>query len=126
MAPAEANAATTAGSAKPATPHPLVQSKPAESLEQATPADQTLQTGAAPEALTAGADFQGPTVLQQARATPLPMDTEDWELSEGGLPEGSALSGSKALLEDYPEDEANSKKPKKTATTKGKKTKPKA
>ena len=43
----------------------------------------------------------------------------DWELSENGLPEGSTLSGSKALMEDYPEDEANSKKNKKTNTGKG-------
>jgi hypothetical protein len=43
-----------------------------------------------------------------------------WELSENGLQEGSTLSGSKALVEDYPEDEANSKKTKKTNTGKGK------
>ncbi len=56
------------------------------------------------------------------------MDSDDWELSDGGLPEGSTLSGSKALMDDYPEDEANSKKTKKTNTGKGKKskTKPKA
>jgi len=46
---------------------------------------------------------------------------EDWELSKIGLPEGSNLSGIKALLEDYPEDEAHSKKIKKTNTGKGKK-----
>jgi hypothetical protein len=56
----------------------------------------------------------------------LPLDTEDWELSEGGLPEGSNLSGSKGLMEDYPEDEAISKKTKKTNTGKGKKNKYKA
>ena len=50
---------------------------------------------------------------------------EDWELSEGILPEGSALLGSKALLDEYPEDEANSKKTKKTNTGKGKKGNPK-
>ncbi len=57
--------------------------------------------------------------MQQAQATDLPHDLDDWELSEGGLPEGSTLSGSKALLDDYPEDEANSKKSKKTNTGKG-------
>ena len=38
-----------------------------------------------------------------------------------GLPEGSTLSDSKALLDEYPEDESNSKKTKKTNTGKGKK-----
>ena len=33
----------------------------------------------------------------------------------------STLLGSKALIDDYPEDEANSKKTKKTNTDKGKK-----
>ena len=58
-------------------------------------------------------------------ATSLPLDSDDWELSKGGLPEGSTLSGSKALMDAYPEDEANSKKIKKTNTGKGKKSKPK-
>ncbi len=49
---------------------------------------------------------------------------DDWELSEGGLPEGSTLSGSKALLDDYPEDEANSKKTKKTNTGKARRPDP--
>ena len=61
------------------------------------------------------------TIAQQALNSDLPQDLDDWELSEGGLPEGSTLSGSKALLEKYPEDEANSKKPKKTNTGKDKK-----
>ena len=63
--------------------------------------------------------------MQQARATNFPLDTDDWKLSEGGLPEGSTLSGNKALMDAYPEDEANSKKIKKTNTDKGKKSKPK-
>ncbi len=54
-----------------------------------------------------------------------PPDLDDWELSEGGLPEGSNLPGGKALLEEYPEDEANSKKTKKTNTGKGTKENPK-
>ena len=49
---------------------------------------------------------------------------DDWELSEGGLPEESTLSGSKALMEYPPEDEANSKKHKKINTGKSKKGKP--
>jgi hypothetical protein len=73
-----------------------------------------------------GGEAGGPSVPRQAREEQLPLDTEDWELSEGGLPEGSTLSGSKALMEDYPEDEANSKKPKKPHTGKGKKNKNKA
>jgi hypothetical protein len=74
----------------------------------------------------AGGDAGGSSAPRQARDVHLPLDTEDWELSEGGLPEGSTLSGSKALMEDYPEDEANSKKPKKPHTGKGKKNKNKA
>ena len=64
--------------------------------------------------------------MQRAKEARLPLDTDDWELSEGGLPEGSTLSGNKALLDEYPEDEANLKKIKKTNTGKGKKSKPKA
>ena len=41
---------------------------------------------------------------------------DDWELSEGGLPEGSTLSGSKALLEGPPGDEADSREHKRTNT----------
>ncbi len=68
------------------------------------------------------------TVLHTAQGTALPPDIDEWELSEGGLPEGSTLSGSKALMEEYPEDEASSKKTKKLTIGKGKrgKSKPKA
>jgi hypothetical protein len=52
---------------------------------------------------------------------PSHQDEEDWELSENGLPEGSNLLGNKAFMEDYPEDEAHSKKTKKTNTGKGNK-----
>jgi hypothetical protein len=65
------------------------------------------------------------TLFQTAQGTALPSDMDEWELSEGGLPEGSTLSGSKALMEEYPEDEASSKKTKKPTTGKGKKGKPK-
>ena len=65
------------------------------------------------------------TIAQPAQDTELPPDLDDWELSEGGLPEGSSMSGSKALLEEYPEDESNSKKTKKNNTGKGKKGNPK-
>jgi hypothetical protein len=61
-----------------------------------------------------------PTIARHAQNTALPQGLDDWELYEGDLPEGSSLSGSKALLEKYPEDEANSKKTKKTNTGKGK------
>jgi hypothetical protein len=58
-----------------------------------------------------GGSKRGTTAIaQQAKITKLPPDLDDWELSEGSLPEGSTLSGSKAILEEYPEDEANSKK----------------
>jgi hypothetical protein len=59
--------------------------------------------------------------MHKAQDTDLPHDLDEWELSKGGLPEGSTLSGSKALLDEYPEDEANSNKTKKTNTAKGKK-----
>ena len=49
----------------------------------------------------------------------MPPEIDDWELSEGGLLEGSILSGSKALLDGPPEDEADSKKHKKTNTGEG-------
>ena len=65
------------------------------------------------------------TIAQLAQKTELPQDLDDWELSEGGLPEVSNLSGIKAFLEEYPEDEANSKKTKKTNTGKEKKGTPK-
>ena len=67
-------------------------------------------------------------IFQTAQGTALPPDMDEWELSEGGLPEGSTLSGSKALMEEYPEDEASSKKTKKLTTGEGKrgKSKPKA
>ena len=65
------------------------------------------------------------TTKQRAQDGDLPQDLDDWELSKGGLPAGSALSGSKALLDEYPDDEANSKKTQKTNTGKGKKGNPK-
>jgi hypothetical protein len=62
-----------------------------------------------------------PTIAQQALNNKLPPDHDDWELSKGDLPEESNLSGNIDLLEEYPEDQANSKKTKKTNTGKGKK-----
>ena len=47
------------------------------------------------------------TIAHHALNNDLPPEFDDWELSEGGLPEGSTLSGSKALLDEPPEDEAN-------------------
>ena len=52
--------------------------------------------------------------------TALPQALDDWELSEGDLPEGATVSGGKALMDDYPEDEANSKLTKKNDTGKDK------
>ncbi len=50
----------------------------------------------------------------------------DWyPTDEDALPEGSTLSGSNSLMDQYPEDEANSKKSKKTNAGKGKKGNPK-
>jgi hypothetical protein len=63
---------------------------------------------------TGGNPSNTTTIAQQALKAPLPQTLDDWELSEGDLPEGATLSGSKALMEDYPEEEANSKMTKKT------------
>ena len=53
------------------------------------------------------------------------QDIVDWDLTdEDALSKGSNLSGNKALMEDYPENETNSKKTKKTNTGKGKKATP--
>ena len=56
----------------------------------------------------------------------IPPGLDDWELSEGGLPEGSTLSGCKALLDGPPEEEADPKKHKQTNTGKGNRGKPMA
>ncbi len=73
-----------------------------------------LKTKNTPRATEEGESSRGAvTILRMAQATALPQDLDDWELSEGGLPEGSTLSGSKALMGDYPEDEASSKQTKK-------------
>ncbi len=67
----------------------------------------------AEQAKAAGGSTGGnPTIAQHSQRTSLPEDHDDWELSEGDLPEGSIFSGSKALLEGYPEDEASSKRDK--------------
>jgi hypothetical protein len=77
---------------------------------------------AAQQAKAPGGSTSGnPTIAQHALKTTLPEDYEDWEISEGDLLAGSNLSGSKALQEDYPEDEANSRKNKKNNPGRGKK-----
>ena len=49
-----------------------------------------------------------------------------WDLTvEDALPKGSTISGSKSLIDQYPEDAPSSKKTKKTNTGKGKKGNPK-
>ena len=122
---ASAAAAAASGSAPPAPPLTAATGA-TEAGARAVAADQARQTEAALKAQMAGGDAGGSSAPRQARDVHLPLDTDDWELSEGGLPEGSTLSGSKGLMEDYPEDEANSKKTKKTNTGKGKKNKNKA
>jgi hypothetical protein len=65
----------------------------------------------AQQAKAAGGSTSGvPTIAQHAQKTALPEDYDGWEISEGDLPEGYNLLGSKALQEEYPEDEANNKK----------------
>ena len=77
------------------------------------------------KAKAAGGSKRGTdTAKQQVHDGKLPQNLDDWELYEGGLPEGSTLLGGKALLDEYPEDEANSKKTKKTNTGKGKRVTP--
>jgi hypothetical protein len=46
------------------------------------------------------------TTKQHVQNDDPPPDLVRWELSEGCLPTRSTLSGSKALLNEYPEDEA--------------------
>ena len=41
------------------------------------------------------------------------LNGADWELNEEDRPAGLSLSGRKALLDDYPDDETTSKKTKK-------------
>ena len=93
----------------------------------ATAAKETeRKVKAARQAKTLGGSTGGnPTIAQHALEAALPEDYEEWEISEGDLPEGSNLSGNKALLEDYPEDEANSRKNKKNNPGRGKKGHPK-
>jgi hypothetical protein len=47
------------------------------------------------------------------------LDGEDWKLKEDDLPKGSTLSGGKALIDDYLDEETFPKKPKKNETCKG-------
>jgi hypothetical protein len=115
----------TAPTAQQETPAATKLPGTAETDPQATTATQARAAEAALKAPMAEKGH-GPTMIQLARAAQLPLDADDWELSEEGLPVGSTLSGSKALLENYPEDEVNSKKPKKQNNSKGKTTKPKA
>ncbi len=82
------------------------------------------EKGAQKDKATGGNPSDTTTIAQQAQNTKLPQDLDDLELSEGGLPEGSNLSGSKDILKEYPEDEANSKKTKKNNIGKGKKGNP--
>jgi len=115
-----------AGLTTPATPPTAAQMAAAEAEARATAIALARRAEAALKAPITGEGDGGATGQQRAQGTEHPLDTEDWELSEGGLPEGSTLSGSKALMEEYPDDEANSKKTKKTNTGKGKKNKNKA
>jgi hypothetical protein len=119
-------AGVAAGSATRAAPLTAEQMAKAEAEAQETAAAQARKAEAALKAPITGEGADGAPGLQHTRDSDNPLDTEDWELSEEGLPEGSTLSGSKALMEEYPEDEANSKKTKKTNIGKGKKNKNKA
>ena len=100
------------------------------------------QTGTAhPFQTTVGVAEAGTSTSNQGRPAPPsrttgPRDpiqeedhqqaTVDWDLpDEDALLEGSTLSSSKSLMNQYLEDEANSKKTKKTNTGKGKKGNPK-
>ena len=54
------------------------------------------------------------TDAQHTQDGNLPTELDDWELSEGGLPGGYTLSGSKVLLKGPPGDEADSREHKRT------------
>ena len=100
--------------------------KAAAAAAAAAAKDKNAKAKEARKAKTAGGSKRGTdTTKKHAHNGDLPHAMDDWELSEGGLPEGSTLSGSKALLDEYPEDEANSKKTKQTNTGKEKKGNPK-
>jgi hypothetical protein len=105
-----------------------------------TPKAQLMGTRPSTRAATQ-ATGAGASTSAQAHPTPPPnitnpenpiqeedqqQDIMDWDLTnEDALLKGSTLSGDKALMEDYPEDETNSKKIKKTNTGKGKNGNPK-
>ena len=97
-----------------------------------------MQTGAHPPTLassrTKGAHtgdaetVQTPAPPQSLNATGLPnqdlenihhLDGVNWELNVEDLSAGLSLSGSKALLDEYPDDETTSKKTKKPKPGKG-------
>ncbi len=72
-----------------------------------------------------GSTGGNPIIAHHAQKTKLPEDHDEWELSEGNLPEGSTLSSNKALLEGYPEDEASSKRNKRNNPRQGEEERPK-
>ncbi len=77
----------------------------ADVAARAKAAARARKAEAALKAPVAGGNTLGAnTIMQQTEATNLPLDLDDWELSEGGLRKGSTLSRSKALMDDYPED----------------------
>ena len=47
------------------------------------------------------------------------LNGADWELNDEDLPAGLSLSGRKAIIDDYPDDETTSKKTKKPKPGKG-------
>jgi hypothetical protein len=98
----------------------------AEKTAAATSKEIERKGKAAQQAIAPGGSTGGnATIAQHAREAALPENYEEWEISAGDLPEGSSLSGNKALLEDYPEDEANSRKNKKNNPGRSKKGHPK-
>ena len=105
---------------------PTAKASAAEKAAAAAAKEKERKAKAAQQAKAAGGSTSGvPTIAQHAQKTALPEDYDDWEISEGDLPEGSNLSSSKALQDEYPEDEANSRKNKKNNPGKGKKGHPK-
>ena len=65
-------------------------------------------------------------LLDSAQCEDQKPDVVEWKLTdEDALPEGLTLLGNNTLMDEYPEDEANSKKTKKSNTSKGKKAIPK-
>jgi hypothetical protein len=135
---AKLEAATRASAAEAATKS-LHETEKSKTIQPTNDISKAMQTGTGPST-RAAARAAGAGVSTFAQGNPTPpsnttnprvpaqeedqqQDIVDWDLTDA-LPKGLNLSDNKTLMEDYPEDETNSKKPQKTDTGKGKKGSP--